>query len=87
MKTNDTFFTLLLVIYCATVLKKKQKHLSSILSTYFCLQKPVQTVFNTYTIMNYAENNVCCVNQYQIPVALKLPLEATMHFVGFSSIN
>lgn len=34
--------------------------------------------------MNYAENNVCCVNQYQIPGALKLPLEATMHFVFFS---
>lgn len=33
--------------------------------------------------MNYAENNVCCVNQYQIPGALKLPLEATMHFVFF----
>lgn len=34
--------------------------------------------------MNYAENNVYCVNQYQIPGALKLPLEATMLFDFFS---
>lgn len=76
----------LLSIYLSIVQlcqKRNKSTLVPLLVHTFVFKSQYRLFSNTYTIMNYAEKNVCCVNQYEIPVALKLPLEAPMRFVFF----
>lgn len=76
--------TVHLFVYCATVVKKRNKSTLILFFVHsFVFTNQYRLFSDTDTVMNYAENNVCCVNQYQIPGALKLPLEATTHFVFF----